>query len=299
MTSQDRTIAICGATGKQGGSVLESLQKSGKWKLIALSRDPNGNAASAIRERGIEVRKADLQDRTSLVDAFSGAYGVYGVTTMLSSKGKLDMDMEREQGVNIAEASVENRVDHLVLSTIPSIGDHVLVPYIRSKLDIEEYVRGRGIPYTFLGPGSFMDEIGGEYLPVKKGVISGQAEDDVKIPYIACEDIGEFAKLAFEDPETFRGRKLNLIGDFISGKELAEVLSRVSGGAPVRHKAPPMWLMWIFAREWISLRKQFESWGRPPYPEAMIQGIEESRRLHPGILSFEEYLRKSGFRASV
>lgn len=59
-----------------------------------------------------------------------------------------------------------------------------------------------------------------------------------------------------------------------------------------------MWLMWIFAREWISLRKQFESWGRPPYPEAMAKGIEECRRLHPGILPFEAYLQKSGFRPS-
>jgi hypothetical protein len=30
----------------------------------------------------------------------------------------------------------------------------------------------------------------------------------------------------------------------------------------------------------------------------MVNGIEESRRLHPGILSFEAYLQKSGFRPS-
>lgn len=121
----------------------------------------------------------------------------------------------------------------------------------------------------------------------------------MKIPYVACDDIGAFARLAFEDPDAFRGRKLNLIGDFISGTELAEVLSRVSSDRPVRHKAPPLWLMWIFAREWITLRKQFESWGRPPYPGAIIQAIEESRRIHPGILSFEAYLRKCGFRAEA
>jgi uncharacterized protein YbjT (DUF2867 family) len=295
---EKRAIVICGATGKQGGAVLDRLLDARRWKLIALSRDPNGNAASSIRERGVEVRQADLQDRSSLISAFEGAYGVYGVTTMLSPKGKLDTRMEREQGINIADACVANGVEHLVLSTIPSIGDQVFVPYIRSKLEIEETVRGRSIPFTFLGPGSFMDEIGGEYLPVKNGVLTGMAADDVKVPYVACEDIGEFARLAFEDPDTFQGRKLNLIGDFISGEELAEVLSRVSAGRPIRHKAPPMWLMWIFAREWISLRKQFESWGRPPYPEAMTKGIEECRRLHPGILPFDAYLQKSGFRPS-
>ncbi len=299
MNSTKGKIVICGATGKQGGAVLRSLLAAGHRDLRALSRIPGGSSAASIRAQGVEVVAADLDDRASLNAAFNGAYGVYGVTTMMSSSGKLDMQMERRQGINIAEACVENEVEHLVLSTIPSIGDQVLVPYIRSKLDIEAYVRERGIPFTFLGPGSFMDEIGGEYLPIKNGVVTGQAADDVKIPYVACEDIGEFAKLAFENPDAFRGRKLNLIGDFISGDELAAVLSRVSSDRPIRHKAPPIWLMWIFAREWIALRKQFESWGRPPYPEAMLQGIEESRRLHPGILSFEAYLKKSGFRVEA
>jgi hypothetical protein len=61
---------------------------------------------------------------------------------------------------------------------------------------------------------------------VKKGVVTGMAADDVKVPYVACEDIGEFARLAFEDPDTFLGRKLNLIGDFISGDDLAELARR-------------------------------------------------------------------------
>lgn len=58
------------------------------------------------------------------------------------------------------------------------------------------------LPFTFLRPASFMDEIGGEYLPVKRGVITGQADGDVKVPYVACRDIGAFARLAFEDPDT-------------------------------------------------------------------------------------------------
>lgn len=151
----------------------------------------HGSRAGTIRERGVEVCYADLDDAARLTEAFAGAYGVYGVTTMLTSKGKLDMDMERRQGRNIADACVASHVEHLVLSTIPYCGDGpALVPYIRSKLDIEKYVIDTGIPYTFLGPGSFMDEIGGEYLPVKNGVLTGQAADDVKIPYVASRDIG-------------------------------------------------------------------------------------------------------------
>jgi uncharacterized protein YbjT (DUF2867 family) len=213
----------------------------------------------------------------------------------MTPKGKLDMDKEREQGINIAEACAETGIAHLVMSTVLYISDDQLaVPYVRSKRDIERHVIERGIPYTFLRPASFMDEIGGEFLPVKNGVITGQAVNEAKVPYVACRDIGEFACLAFSDPERYIGKKLNLIGDFLSGDELAAVLSRVTGRS-FKHKAPPMWLMWIFAREWITLRKQFESWGRPPHPSATLSALDESRRLRPNNLTFEGYLRATDF----
>lgn len=299
MTSQNRTIVICGASGKQAGAVLKSLLKSRDWNIVALSRDPDGARAAALKHRGVELRRADLQDRATLNQAFAGVYGVYGVTTPMTPKGKLDTRMEREQGINIADACVANHVEPLVMSTVLNISkDQEAIPYVGSKQEIEKYVIAQGIPYTFLRPASFMDEIGGEFLPVKNGVVTGQADDDAKIPYIACQDIGEFARLAFADPGTFIGQKLNLAGDFISGVELAQVLSRVSNGRAFMHKAPPMWLMWNVAREWISLRKQFESWGRAPYPETLLQPLEDSRRLLPDILSFEQYLRATGFGAS-
>jgi uncharacterized protein YbjT (DUF2867 family) len=121
--------------------------------------DPTDRTKGAL---DMASKRRTIVIRSSLISAFERAYGVYGVTTMLSPKGKL---IEREQGTNIADACIANGVEHLVLSTIPSIGDQVFVPYIRSKLDIEEYVRGRDLPFTFLGPGSFMDEIGGSTFP--------------------------------------------------------------------------------------------------------------------------------------
>jgi uncharacterized protein YbjT (DUF2867 family) len=176
-------------------------------------------------------------------------------------------------------------------------GQEKSLDYIRPKFETETYVSQKGIPHTFIRPASFMDEIGGEFLPVKKGVVTGQADNDAKIPYAACRDIDRLAALAFAEPDRFLGRRINLIGDFLSGDELAEVVTRVTG-RPHRHRAPPMAAMWIFAREWIPLRRHFERWGRPPHPLAMLEGIEESKRLLPDILAFEAYLRSVGFGAA-
>ena len=292
MNADKKTIVICGATGKQGGAVLNSVLASQHWRLVALTRNPDGKQTQALKSRGVTVSRADFQNKESLVQAFAGAYGVYGVTTPLTPKGKIDTQMEWEQGRNIADACARNNIQHLVFSTVLYINEaQKAVPYVNSKQEIERYVMENNIPYTFIRPASFMDEIGGEFLPVKNGVLTGQADGDAKIPYVACRDIGELVALAFADPQKFLGKKINLVGDFISGDELAEVLSRVSGGKRFKHKAPPMLLMWLFAREWISLRKQFESWGRPPHPETMLQAISESRELLPHVLSFEQFLQ--------
>lgn len=292
------TIAVCGATGQQGGAVLDHLEAMDRWNLRALSRNPAGEAARRISERGIEVVPADLADGDSLRVAFTGADGVYGVTTPMSPNGRLDVDLELRQGRAIVDACAATGVHHLVLSTVLDIDDNVTVPYVRTKREIERYVVERGIRHTFLCPASFMDELGGEYLPVKRGVITGQADGDAKIPYVACTDIGAFAALAFADPERFAGRKLNLLGDFISGDDLAATLSRV-GGRPVRHKVPPVWLMRIFAREWITLRRLFEGWGRPPHPGVMLESLANCRSLRPDTLDFERYLRTTGWTPSA
>ena len=184
-----------------------------------------------------------------------------------------------------------------VLSTVLYISEEQLsIPYVRSKQDIENYVIKNNIPYTFLRPSSFIDEIGGPYLPIKKRTVTGMAEGDAKVPYIACQDIGIFAKMAFEDPEKYVNQKINLIGDFLSGDELAQLLSKMTNGKVNKHKAPPKWLMKIFAKEWIPLRIFFEKCGRPPYPEKMMTAIINCRKHHPKILSFERFLELHGHK---
>ena len=108
-----KTIVVCGATGKQGSNVIDCLLDSNKFKVIAISRNPNGEKAMAIKKRGVDVLKADLQDKTSLIKAFENAHGIYGVTTPETAKGKMDTEMEREQGFNIVDACVKNGIKHL------------------------------------------------------------------------------------------------------------------------------------------------------------------------------------------
>ncbi|KAJ2843741.1 hypothetical protein J3B02_005176, partial [Coemansia erecta] len=76
------TVAIIGATGLQGGSVLKSLYATGKYKIRALTRNPSRESAKQLLNKypGIEVEAADLDDTESLRKAFKDIDIIFGVT---------------------------------------------------------------------------------------------------------------------------------------------------------------------------------------------------------------------------
>jgi uncharacterized protein YbjT (DUF2867 family) len=294
---EKKTIVVCASTGNQGKAVVEALLTRRLWRVIALSRDPESERARFLTQLGVEVRKGDIEDKASLLKTFTDAYGVFGVTQPWSADYKTcNIEKELLQGQNIADACKVNGIQHLVLSTVLNFGaSHTGVPHVDSKLRIEEYVIDKGIPYTFLRPASFMDNIGMNFFPIKNGSIRGFVAADAKVPYIACADIGAFAAIALENPERYLGKGINLISDFVSGNDLCSILSRIRNGERFRYQAPPAFLLRLFAREFYLMRSYFEKNGRPPYPKEVDEVIAECKKSHPGLLTMEHFLKRQGF----
>ncbi|WPG98183.1 Negative regulator of the PHO system [Acrodontium crateriforme] len=73
-----RIIAIHGATGAQGGSVVNA--PSTDWKVRAITRNASGEAGKALAAIGLEVVSADFDDEASLVKAYEGVEAIYLVT---------------------------------------------------------------------------------------------------------------------------------------------------------------------------------------------------------------------------
>lgn len=63
-------LTVTGATGAQGGSVIDSALKAGVYKIRAITRNIESDSAKALAARGVEVVAADLNDEESLVKAF-------------------------------------------------------------------------------------------------------------------------------------------------------------------------------------------------------------------------------------
>ncbi|KAJ6508256.1 nucleotide-diphosphate-sugar epimerase/NmrA family protein [Mycena sanguinolenta] len=110
-----RIVAVFGATGLQGSAVVDRLLQDGTFTPRAISRDPGSEASLRLKERGVEVFKANSSDRASLVNALRGSEAVFAVTVPSfgppSSEGS---PSEITQGKNIVDAAKEADVKFFV-----------------------------------------------------------------------------------------------------------------------------------------------------------------------------------------
>jgi uncharacterized protein YbjT (DUF2867 family) len=91
------TILVVGATGQQGGGVINALLSHGNTDLVirALTRNPSSAAAKTVLARGVQPVKGDLLDRPSLLAALTGVDQAYLVTDF---RGPDDVEGELKQG---------------------------------------------------------------------------------------------------------------------------------------------------------------------------------------------------------
>src|SRR5215470_7623957 len=112
-----KIIVVVGATGTQGGGLCQAIlsDPNGGFAVRAITRDPSKDKAKALAARGAEVVQANVDNIESLEKAFSGAYGVYGVTNFWEH---FSAEKEKAQAKNIAEAAKAAGVKHVIWSTL-------------------------------------------------------------------------------------------------------------------------------------------------------------------------------------
>jgi uncharacterized protein YbjT (DUF2867 family) len=105
---------------------------------------------------------------------------------------------------------------------------------------------------------------------------------------LAVEDIGVFAAMAFEDPDGWIGREVDLAGDEMTMPEYAEAFSRVIGREVNYYQVPWDQFEQAAGEESYRMYRWFNDYGN----EADIAALSEE---NPGLLSFEQYLRTRGW----
>ena len=285
MSNSDKIIVVTGATGQQGGAAARHLLAKG-WKVRALTRDVNKPAAQALTTAGADAVQADNEDRASLERAMQGTYGAFSVQNFwLPGVGA---EGEIRQGKNIADAAQTAGVAHFVYTSVGAAHRGMGQAHFASKWEIEQYIQSLGLPYTILRPVAFMDNYNWQQAAITNGTFTGFGlRPDKGLQLIAADDIGVFAELAFSNLQNYLGKTIELAGDELTEPQIAATFTKVIG-RPVTVAQPSLPEGAQPSEEQIAMFQFFNSQGY----DADIPAL---RKIHPGLRTFEGWLRETGW----
>lgn len=279
----DRLIAVIGATGQQGGSVVDALLERGA-RVRALVRDPEAPAARRLAERGVELSAGDLDDPASLDRLFAGVDGAFAMTTPRGG-----IEHEAASGIAAADAAARAGVPHFVLSSVGGAERHTGIPHFESKRRVEEHLDALGLHRTIIRPVFFMDNLAARSVSVEDGeaVVRMALPADVPLEMVAVRDIGRVAAAILLGGTPVEGSSLEIAGDRLTGEEIAATIGAYAG-LPARYEALPLEAVASFG----DMAQMFRWFAETPAYQA---DFDATREVDPELLDLPGWLVQSGW----
>ncbi|KAK0640814.1 NmrA-like family-domain-containing protein [Cercophora newfieldiana] len=231
-----RLITVFGATGAQGGSVVNTFLNDPKlksdWAVRAVTRDATKDSAKKLKDAGAEVVAADMNDKATLVSAMQGAAAVFAVTNYWE---KMDAKLEVQQGKNLVDAAKETNVQQFIWSSLLNInklskGALPNVYHFDSKADVEEYAREVGIPATYFMPGFYMSNIPGGMFrrspPNNAFTFALPVGPSAQIPLFDAADAGKYIKAAVLHRDELLGKRLLAATEYLTVTQIVEAFKK-------------------------------------------------------------------------
>lgn len=319
----DKIYTVIGATGAMGRPVvahlLAELPDARVRVVTRNSHSPEARSLVALAPARVEFVAGSAGDPAVVRAAVAGAHGVFCNTNFFAS---VSVEAEYYEGVAYLEAARQAGVEHFIWSSLDSMGGlshgRLPCPHFDAKAAVAAYIdRRRADDYMRRGmPGfdgdawylehtsvlvtlPYIENFKGFFRPYpgklsdgRDGLIWTVPLGDAALPMVALADIGAFAALMFRDPATWLGRTLPIGSETLTMHEVAETFTRVTGVPSEYH---PMALD-DFARLPIPFMHDFLHMLRFFREVGLTRDHASLRSVHPGLRSFEGWLRETGWR---
>ncbi|RMJ03764.1 hypothetical protein BHE90_016106 [Fusarium euwallaceae] len=303
-----RALLITGATGKQGGAVIDSLvaKQPSNFLLLAVTRNANSTSAKrlAAKSSSIKLVEGDLNALPSLFNSaktLAGGvplWGVYSVQAAVSTDKSMTLDIEVQQGKNLVDESIKAGVKHFVYSSVERGGDErswvnpTPVPHFRTKHEVELHLRdaarGTHMGWTILRPTIFMDNLAPGFESKVLLTVLRDVLKEKPLQWVSAKDIGFFGAEAFLYPDVWNNKAIGLVSDELTPSQLDVSFKKVTGkpapttfgllGRAVKAGVKELGVMVDWFRD--------EGYRADP---AVVQ------KVHPGHQTLESWLKESSF----
>jgi len=306
MSDTKPLIAVVGATGRQGGSVVDALLRSGKWRVRGLSRNTESAQAKALAAKGVEMVQCHVSNNPEqLVDAFKGAYGVFAMTNFWDPELNQDSQLEQQQGRTMADAAAKAGVHHYIWSGLQDVdkatGGALNLSHYAGKYQVEHYVRTHhkdSFPVqSFVYVGFYFQNVTTFFQPTIEAdgalVFRQPLYKHTTLPLFDVNDTGNVVAAIFDKPETYNGESVPIVAQNLTVTQMCEAITKVKGRA-ARHE-PQDFAEW--AKDLSTETADNMRWYNDYAPIHEARHAEITAKVYPAMATFEAWLAESSWLA--
>ncbi len=146
------TLLVTGAAGQLGRLTVERLLTSHPAaNIVAGTRDVA--KLSSLAARGVNVRRIDFDDPSSLATAFADVQRAL----IISTDAIMEPDIRLRQHLAAVAAAVKAGVEHIVYTSLPNAGPESPVPFAPDHRKTEQAIAESGVAFTFLRNNFYME----------------------------------------------------------------------------------------------------------------------------------------------
>ena len=234
-TTDTRPVLVTGATGGQGGSVVDKALRKG-IRVRALVRDPKTASARQLAEAGAEIAQGDFADAASLKRAMKSVRAVFS----MQQDGAPTSDFR-----SLLDAAMGEGIEQFIHSTVSGLsereadfdayGGDVKQEYWQAKIAQERALRAAPFRYrTYLRPSLIIDNLSlrARFLYPRLATAADlllAMPPDQPVSFVSYDTIGRIAAEAFADPARFNDSEIELADEYTSYSNVAAHLGEVSG----------------------------------------------------------------------
>jgi len=224
-------ILVTGASGQLGRRALELLLEQKVGPIIATTRKPD--SLKDFAARGVEVRRADFDEESSLAQAFRGAKRALLISTDAVERNGQRL-AQHEAAVRAFEAA---GVEHVVYTSVLNpVGSPVIIS--ADHAGTEAALAASRLDFTILRNSLYTEML---FMSLPSALASGDLVDargDGALSHVTREDCARAAAAALGEGAKGR-RTLDVTGpEALTSGQLAALASEIFG-RPIQHISVP------------------------------------------------------------